>query len=71
MINNVILKMEEYWAIRVIEEKNDTKRVIKEIFFDIEPTKEDIALVLLEYDVNCFVSVAHNYRMMRKDRATK
>lgn len=64
MIRNVIMELEEYWVIRVIKDTGNLKQVVKEIPLPSEPSKEEIAQVLLNCDRDCFISVEHNYRLV-------
>lgn len=58
------IKLNDYYVVRVVDEPllENSKKVVKEFFFDQKPTDQEIVEILLIYS-GCFVSVVHNYRL--------
>ena len=52
----------EFWVIRVVRDTKVCKTVVKEIEFQTQPTEQDIVDVLMNCELNEFISVTHNYR---------
>lgn len=57
----------EYWVIRVVKAEKERKTVVREIEYQIEPTERDIVEVLLTCEADEFITVAHNYKLNRKE----
>lgn len=53
----------DYYVVRVINETNSKKTVIREVEFPSEPTAPQIAEIILNTKGASFASVEHNYRV--------
>lgn len=59
------IKYEDYWVIRVIQDCGTSKRCYSEAEYDSYPTENEVVKTLNIVPANCFVTVEHNYRLVR------